>query len=137
SEDTMKILLAVDGSVHSSEAVDEVRQRPWPAGSRVRIMSVAQPFVPPAADFALAAAVPAGVWEEQRRAARLVVADAERTLRSTPLTPEPIVREGDPKTEIVAEANDWGADLIVLGSHGHPALERLLLGSVANAGVHH
>jgi nucleotide-binding universal stress UspA family protein len=32
---------------------------------------------------------------------------------------------------IVQEAADWGADLIVLGSHGHGPLRQALLGSVA------
>jgi nucleotide-binding universal stress UspA family protein len=134
----MKILLAVDGSPHSLEALDEVRQRPWPNGSRVRILSVVQPIVPPAADFAAgAAALPQELFDEQRRAAQRVVAQTERALRSTALTSEPFVREGDPKSEIVEEAIQWGADLIVMGSHGHSALERLLLGSVANSVINH
>ncbi|MGH2459123.1 MAG: universal stress protein [Chloroflexota bacterium] len=32
---------------------------------------------------------------------------------------------------IVEDANHWGADLIVVGSHGRHGLERLVLGSVA------
>lgn len=32
---------------------------------------------------------------------------------------------------IIAEAEQWQADLIVIGSHGHSAFTRLLLGSVA------
>ena len=129
----MKILLAVDGSPHSQEAVDEVRQRPWPAGSRVRALFVVQPVVPPTADFAIGAPWPEEVWKEQHRAAAQTTASVARSLGSTALEVESVVREGDPRTEIIAEATEWGADLIVLGSHGHTRLERLLLGSVANA----
>ena len=39
----MKILLATDGSEHSQAAVDEIAQRPFPAGSQVRIISVVEP----------------------------------------------------------------------------------------------
>ncbi len=43
------------------------------------------------------------------------------------------VRVGDPAGEIVNEAITWGADLVVLGTHGRSGLPRLLLGSVAEA----
>jgi nucleotide-binding universal stress UspA family protein len=43
---------------------------------------------------------------------------------------ESIVREGDPADEILAQAADSGADLIVLGTHGHRGFERWILGSV-------
>jgi nucleotide-binding universal stress UspA family protein len=36
-----------------------------------------------------------------------------------------------PRAIILEEANQWGADLIVLGSHGHNGVERFLLGSVS------
>jgi nucleotide-binding universal stress UspA family protein len=41
------------------------------------------------------------------------------------------LRLGNPYEEIVAEAKEMGADLIVIGSHGYRGLERLLLGSTA------
>jgi nucleotide-binding universal stress UspA family protein len=43
----------------------------------------------------------------------------------------PLVRVGDPATEIVRCAAQMGADLIVLGTHGRGAVGRRLLGSVA------
>jgi nucleotide-binding universal stress UspA family protein len=45
------------------------------------------------------------------------------------------VMEGSPKDMIVEEAQDWGADLIVLGSYGYGRVRRVLLGSVASAVV--
>jgi nucleotide-binding universal stress UspA family protein len=38
--------------------------------------------------------------------------------------------EGDAVTRILDRANDWNADLIVMGTHGRTGFERLLLGSV-------
>lgn len=35
------------------------------------------------------------------------------------------------------EAKEWGADLIVVGSHGYTGLKRMLLGSVSQAMVDH
>jgi nucleotide-binding universal stress UspA family protein len=43
------------------------------------------------------------------------------------------VRDGSPKNEIIEEAEQWGADLIVVGCHGYGNLKRFLLGSVSQA----
>ena len=45
--------------------------------------------------------------------------------------------KGDPKIAILDEAEHWGADLIVVGTHGYNALERLWLGSVSRAVASH
>ena len=42
---------------------------------------------------------------------------------------------GSTKTEILRKAEEWGADLILLGSHGRHGVE-LLLGSTANSVLH-
>ncbi len=42
-----------------------------------------------------------------------------------------IIKEGIPYRKIVETAYELGCDLIVLGSHGHSSLEKILLGSVA------
>ena len=52
----MKILLAIDGSSHSQDAVDEVAKRPWPLNSIIRVLSVFEPYTPPATEFVLAGA---------------------------------------------------------------------------------
>lgn len=41
----------------------------------------------------------------------------------------------DPAAEILAEATRWGADLIVMGTHGRHGLAHLILGSVAEGVV--
>ena len=45
---------------------------------------------------------------------------------------ERLIREGDPGKEIVSAAKEWGADLIVIGTHGHGRIACLLLGSTAD-----
>jgi nucleotide-binding universal stress UspA family protein len=44
---------------------------------------------------------------------------------------ESVLREGVPQEEIKAVAEEWKADLIVIGTHGRKGLARALLGSVA------
>ena len=41
--------------------------------------------------------------------------------------------KGDAKAAILDEAESWGADLIMVGTHGYNALERFWLGSVSRA----
>jgi nucleotide-binding universal stress UspA family protein len=43
----------------------------------------------------------------------------------------PLVRSGDPAYQIVNEAREWDADLVVLGTHGRRGARRVFLGSVA------
>ena len=45
----------------------------------------------------------------------------------------PGVASGSPKEVILDEADAFGADLIVVGSHGYGMVERFLLGSVSQA----
>jgi nucleotide-binding universal stress UspA family protein len=44
---------------------------------------------------------------------------------------------GSPRPVVLDEAESWGADLIVVGSHGYNALKRFLMGSVSQAVVSH
>jgi len=44
---------------------------------------------------------------------------------------------GEPTRTICSMADSWGADLIVVGSHGRRGLSELLLGSVSNYVMHH
>jgi nucleotide-binding universal stress UspA family protein len=44
---------------------------------------------------------------------------------------------GDPKAVILDEAGQWGADLIVVGSHGWRGIDRLMMGSVSESVAMH
>ena len=49
----------------------------------------------------------------------------------------PLMPTGNPKTSIVQTAEEVGAQVIVLGSHGHSGLRHLLLGSTAEYVMRH
>ena len=72
-----------------------------------------------------------------RNRARAAVDTAAATLRtdegSRQLNVTTTVVSGSPKALILEEAEAFGADLIVVGSHGHGMVERFLLGSVSQA----
>ncbi|MBI4469835.1 MAG: universal stress protein [Acidobacteria bacterium] len=137
----MKIILAVDGSSCSDAAVEEVARRPWPAGSEFRIISVAElPALPTPETWVL----PEGYFEEAERAsqdrARVAIDKAAERLRQFEKLGPQITSEllqGHPQHVIPEYAEQWGADLIVLGSHGYRGLKRLWLGSVSHAVASH
>ena len=137
----MKILLAVDGSEASLAAVEEAARTPWPEGSSVRIVSVTDiPF--PTQQWA--APMPTGSYEEWERifeersvenTAQAMARFGEIAGAQTEMVAKTL--KGDPKIAILDEAERWGADLIVVGTHGYNALERLWLGSVSRAVASH
>ena len=134
----MKILLAVDGSEYSVTAVEAVAARPWPSGTALRVLSAVERVVPPAAEvwYDAGGSLERTRQELTKHADQLTAGVAE-TLRAAGLTAETAVRDGDPRSVIVDEAEEWDADLIVVGSHGYTGLKRWLLGSVAQSVVGH
>ena len=135
----MKILLATDGSEHSETAVDEIAQRPFPAGSQVRVISVVEPPHYQATEPWSGVAM--NQYEEMLKTfnerAHAAVEKAAHQLHAShegrELSVTTQVLTGSPKEVILDEAETFGADLIVVGSHGYGALDRFLLGSVSQA----
>ena len=137
----MKVLLATDGSPCSEAAVDEVARRPWPADTQVRVVSAVEPPAPLVAEPYMGVL---GYFEEAEKALRSqageVVERAAVRLRDgqgASLQVSTGVLKGSPKRAVVEEAEEWGADLIVIGSHGYKSWERMLLGSVSQAVAAH
>jgi universal stress protein A len=63
--------------------------------------------------------------------ARECLEDFTREQPASEIKPELLVRSGDPAEVIVNVANELQVDMIVMATHGHKRLARLLLGSVA------
>jgi nucleotide-binding universal stress UspA family protein len=71
----------------------------------------------------------------ERTRSRNFLADGAALLKSRGFGEDAVTTAvviGSPKRAILEEADTWGADLIVVGSHGEGAFLRLLLGSVAH-----
>jgi nucleotide-binding universal stress UspA family protein len=133
----MKILLAIDGSPCSDAAVEEVARRPWPEGSSIKVITVLETPMP-----ATPWAIPLNYVEEIEAALRkrgeIIVNRAIQELKSNKsLSADAVLTPGSAWPVILDEAESWGADLIVVGSHGYSAWKRFLMGSVSQAVVTH
>ena len=136
----MKILLATDGSDCSKAAVDAVAERPWPKGSEVKVISAIDlPYTPMTETWALPDSYIKDLETAGTEQAETTVNRAAERLKSAHrelvITTE--VANGSAKDVILDEAEQWGADLIVLGSHGYRGWRRFLLGSVSHAVATH
>ena len=58
-----------------------------------------------------------------------------KSLAPAEMQTQTFLKVGDPSQQIVATARQWGADLIVLGTHGRAGIEHMLLGSTAESVV--
>ncbi len=134
-----KILLATDGSEFSERAARSIAERPWAAGTEIVALSVVELMLgtaqawlePPYVD---SAALEPLREQAMQRAQNAVAAAAEILSKAFPKVQESIsVLLDGPKNVILDEADKIGADLIVVGSHGHRGIERFMLGSVSEA----
>jgi nucleotide-binding universal stress UspA family protein len=128
----VKILIAIDGSGCSKAAIKEVAERPWPPATRVKVLCVIEPVVFPVPEAVI---MPESCYDVMKAAAETEVDSALLSLRkkSPNLKIESETRFGEAEEVILDEAENWGADLIVLGSHGRGTTGRLVLGSVSQA----
>lgn len=133
AEGPMKILLATDGSPHSEAAVREVCERPWPPGSEIKVVTAIRTL--DLADPYWTEALPQLLAEQQRADAPVLLEKAAGPIRQRhgDLIVVTETLGGPPQYAILDEAERWGADLILVGSHGYGAVGRVLLGSVSHA----
>src|SRR5204863_864645 len=113
----MRVILAIDDSQFSADAVEEVAARSWPPGTTVRVLSAVEPITPPPA---------AELWydaggsmeqlqKELTNRQESLVSKAASLLQERGLSAEAMVRQGDARSVIVDEGTEWPADLIVGG----------------------
>jgi nucleotide-binding universal stress UspA family protein len=142
----MKILIAYDGSACADNAIEDLLHAGLPGDAEVLVMSVEEEWMPspivPSYEFAstmvpiqanLAVKAVPELRPQVSEALELALKAKERV---QVLFPNWEVMEfscvGSPATEILNEAEEWNADLIVVGSHGHTALGKFFFGSVSH-----
>jgi nucleotide-binding universal stress UspA family protein len=142
----MKVLIGYDGSLSAEAALEDLRRAGLPREGEALVVSVGEVLAlpePSAAEVVGAALtsrrLASGLARAQEQAAkalekaRILAADAARCVRfflpGWDVRAEPLA--GTPAWELLLKAEEWGADLVAVGSQGRSALGRLLLGSVS------
>jgi nucleotide-binding universal stress UspA family protein len=140
----MKILIGTDGSEHSRAAIEFCGNIVAdPKNTSIRIIAAIQYLMPVATDPMGAGAAEYYIELEKaaRREAEEAVEQGERQIHSLfpgiSIDVTTKVIDGSPSRVIVEEADEWKADLIVVGSHGHGFWSRVLIGSVSDSVVRH
>jgi nucleotide-binding universal stress UspA family protein len=131
----MRVLVPVDESTSSAEIVKAISVQIRPQNAEVRVLHVLQPIagsVPPQMSPGYTPEL-----EPFARPAKDLLAKTAETLRAAGFKVEAILKKGDIRETIIDSAEEWNADLIVLGSHNHSEAHRFLLGSVAESVARH
>ena len=126
-----KILVPVDGSRHSLNAVCMAAKIAKVHGGELRIVHVIDELLlGQLARFSDKKRE--SIREELKSTAQAFLFDMRcAASRELSATCEVLIREGVPHEIILEEAVNWGADLIVMGKVGQRGVSRILLGSVA------
>jgi len=133
----MKILLAIDGSDFSKVAIKELAKFPLPMESEVCIINVYEYRALPTSGLHSTTATlykyPDEAINNAQKIGNKIISEAIKILKEKngSLIITTSVVSGLPKKEILEKAGSFGADLIVVGSQGHGAFSRFLLGSVS------
>ncbi len=136
----MKVLLAIDGSPSSDCVLNELKRINVTKDSEVIILSIVEPTRPIMAEPYGGAMIEyeASIEKNNLIAANEIVKQAKESIeKDFGCYVKTEIISGSPKYVIVEKAKEWNSDLIILGSHGYPLWERVLLGSVSTFVAQH
>ncbi len=126
----MRVLVATDGSPDARAAIAALDTFPLPERSRVLALTVERmPYVMP--DVLVAPRFDEMVREAAERTAR----EAREAIAWRFPDAEARAVAGDPREAIVHVADEWAADLIVVGARGLDTAQAFMFGSVSTAVV--
>ncbi|GAB3313953.1 adenine nucleotide alpha hydrolase family protein [Haliea atlantica] len=126
-----KLLIAVDLSEDSPEVAERARGLAEGSGAELHLIHVIEPL-----SFAYGGDIPmdfSGIQDEIHQQATQQLAKFGETWKIA--ADRQYIVLGRPEVEIHEKAEEIGADLIVVGSHGRYGLA-LLMGSTANGVLH-
>ncbi|HVF45575.1 MAG TPA: universal stress protein [Pyrinomonadaceae bacterium] len=136
--DVSPILVPTDFSECARRAVPFAAELARLLGARVICLYVVEPVVQPAGWAPVAEPMPAAeLGERLEEAAARDLPAFSKSEEFAGLEVEDVTAHGEPAAEIVRAAEERGAGLIVISSHGRTGIGRILFGSTAESVVRH
>jgi len=130
----MKILIAYDGSSFADVAIDDLQRAGLPQDADAVVLTAVEwPLQAPRSWGMVETGYAEDLAEHIKAAERLAKQGCDRLRQYFPKWRVQSVASpaGHASTAILDKANEWGADLIVAGTHGRSGLARVVLGSVS------
>lgn len=124
-----RILCPTDFSETSDRALDHAVALAHWYGASVTVLHVpaaALPAIPPGGELPY----PLGLAPELRQQLLDRLDELVQGARTAGLTMQVALHEGEPAREVLRQADEIGAGLVVMGTHGRGGFERLVLGSM-------
>jgi nucleotide-binding universal stress UspA family protein len=142
----MRVLIGYDGSESADAALEDLRRAGLPREVEALIVSVGEVLMPPSSvghevsgppltsrRLTVVLAQAEAQAAQKLKEVKVFAAKAGDRLQSS--FPDWEVQDvglaGSPSAELINKADEWKADLVVVGSHGRSALGRFILGSVS------
>ncbi len=132
----MRILIAVDYGLYGKAQIEMMRRLGCTKNTSVKVLHVIEPLC-----WELQTGYPAtmtlaqNVINQLRDSAMKLVHDVTKELNEATSVKaiEPEVREGSITEQILAAAQSFEADLLIVGSHGKSGIAKFLLGSTSQS----
>jgi len=128
------LVIGLDGSGGSLDAVDAVAKRSWPEGTRIEVAIALDSkfqYLVPEYDY------PISRWgqysnSEMKTMLESLASRSVARLRAAKLEARYQVYEGEAASVLCGAAEKLQADCIFLGAKGHSAVEQIIMGSVSS-----
>lgn len=130
-----RVLVAIDNSTHSRKALDWVVSLPWAEDTEIKLIAVLKALVDEYTD-GFSALYTSNIVVERAKAVdatETFLQESANALKAAlpnhKISTE--AAEGDPAEQILTSAQEWDAQLVIMGSRGHGGLSKMWLGSVS------
>lgn len=125
-----KILVPVDFSDYSKDALKYAVQFAKQFNARLYIVYVVEPVIYPA-DFSMGQVAIPSLENDIKNRAEEEMESLVKSFVDPSIKTEKIIKTGKPFVEIIETAREVDADIIIMATHGHTGVEHLLFGSTA------